>query len=404
MSQLNNWRFAARAASIRPSAIREMLKITQQPQMISFAGGLPSPALFPLDRIREASERVLRDQPQAALQYSTTEGYAPLRQWIAERVSQGRVNISPDQVLIVSGSQQALDLTGKLFLDPEDTVLVEAPTYVGALQTWNTYQARYDSVPIDADGIQLEAFEAALQRKPKMAYILPNFQNPSGVRLSLERRAQVAELAQRYGVPIFEDDAYARLGFEGEDLPNLYGYAPENTLYFGTFSKTLVPGYRLAWIVGPPEIIQRLVHAKQAADLHTSTIAQMTAYEAIKDGFLEEHAQSVRKVYAERCQYMLAQMREHFPAEVRWNDPQGGMFIWVTLPAGLNSQELLQQAVAQKVAFVPGVPFFADGSGSNTFRLSYATSSPEQIATGIERLGQVLKAAMQAQHASTLAP
>jgi 2-aminoadipate transaminase len=390
------WNFAQRSAHIAPSIIREILKLTLKPEIISFAGGLPSPDAFPMERIREAAQHALDIYGTAALQYGTTEGFLPLREWIAARVSQGgRCKVDADQVLITSGSQQALDLIGKIFLDPGDFVALERPTYLGALQAFNAYQAQYLSMEMDDQGVLLEGFEATLKKNPKFAYLLPNYQNPSGILLSEERRAPLAKMAEKYGVPLIEDDAYWGLRFWGEELPNLYNFAPDNTLYVGTFSKTLAPGFRLAFVVGEKTVISKLVQAKQAADLHTPTFVQTIAYEALKDGFLESHSQFISKLYGERCNRMLEGMDAHFPKGLHWVRPQGGMFVWVTLPEHMNALELFNKALEQNVAFVPGTPFYADGTGHNTLRLNFSHSSLEQIEDGIERLGKVLHLALE---------
>ncbi len=390
------WNYAQRSAHIAPSVIREILKLTLKPEIISFAGGLPSPDAFPMERIRQATQSAMDTYGTATLQYGPTEGFGPLREWIAARVSQGgRCKVDPDQVLITSGSQQALDLIGKIFLDPGDFVALERPTYLGALQAFNAYQAQYLSMEMDDHGIMLEEFEAALKQNPKMAYLLPNYQNPSGILLDEARRAPLAKMAEKYGIPLIEDDAYWGLRFWGEELPNLYSYAPDNTLYVGTFSKTLAPGFRLAFIVAEKSLISKLVQAKQAADLHTTTFVQMIAYEALKDGFLEQHSVFISELYGERCNTMLEAMDRHFPKGLHWVRPQGGMFVWVTLPEHMNSLEIFTKAVEQNVAFVPGTPFFADGTGQNTLRLNFSHASLEQIKDGIERLGNVLHQALE---------
>ena len=389
------WNLAERTTHIKPSVIREILKLTQRPNIISFAGGLPSPDAFPLEHIGAATARVLEKYGTSALQYSTTEGFPQLREWVAQTVSsRGRSVVSPDQVLITSGSQQALDLIGKVFLDPGSLVAVESPTYMGALQAWNAYQAQYTTMDMDEDGVKLESLEAALKRSPRFAYLLPNYQNPSGIMLSAERRLEAAKMAERYGVPLLEDDAYAGLTFDGNIPPSLYGYAPDNTIYVGTFSKTLAPGLRLAWIVADKNLITKLVETKQGTDLHTSSFGQLLAYECIEGGFLEEHSRFISSLYGERCARMLAQMDAHFPPEVTWTRPSGGMFVWVTLPQHMSAQKLFEVALEQEVAFVPGTPFYANGGGENTLRLNFSSSSLEKIDLGIERLGKAIRDAM----------
>ena len=396
--------YAQRMQHMSSSIIRELLKLTQRPEVISFAGGLPSPDTFPVERFQQAAEKVLREHSAQALQYGATEGYLPLREMIARHAARYGIQVTPDHILITNGSQQALDLLGKLFLDPGDHVLVEKPTYLGALQAWNAYQPRYLSVPLDDEGMQIPALEQALKAKPKFIYALPNFHNPAGVTLSLERRGQLVALAEEHGIPIVEDDPYGQLRYEGEHLPSLVtldagrhaggqGYAG-NVIYLSTFSKTLAPGLRLGWVVAPVNVIQQLTRAKQGADLHTSTFVQLVAYETARGGFLDEHVRQIRQLYKQRRDAMLAALERHFPKGVRWTHPAGGLFLWVTLPEGTDTAELLQVAIKEDVAFVPGYAFFADGSGKNTMRLNFSYSPPQIIEEGIRRLGRALDHAL----------
>ncbi len=400
-------RYALRMGRMRSSIIRELLKLTERPEVISFAGGLPAPEVFPIEEFRAASERVLREHGPEALQYSTTEGYRPLREMIARHTARYGIVVKPENVLITSGSQQALDLLGRVFLNPGDRILVERPTYLGALQAWNAYQAEYIGVPIDDEGLRTDYLEEALRAGPKFIYALPNFQNPTGVTLSLARRRRLVELAAEAGVPLIEDDPYGQLRYEGEHLPplvvlegELHSAAGEccysgNVIYLSTFSKTLAPGLRLGWVIAPTEVINRLVQAKQGADLHTSTFVQMVAYEVARGGFLDRHVRKIRAVYRERRDAMLAAMEQHLPEGVRWTHPQGGLFLWATLPEGLNAQELLKEALEkEKVAFIPGGPFFPDRPEENTMRLNFSNASPERIAEGIRRLGRALEGAL----------
>ncbi len=391
-------RFAQRVQQMKSSAIRELLKVTEQPEMISFAGGLPAPEVFPLERVEMATHKVLKERGEQALQYGATEGYRPLRELLAQRMSRGNLRLTLENVLIVSGSQQALDLLGKIMIDPGDCVVVEAPTYMGALQAWNSYGATYVTVPADEHGMQTDHLEEALQQNPKFIYVLPNFQNPTGVTLTEKRRHTLVDQARRYGVPFVEDDPYAELRFEGEHLPSLLllegerqeGAYQGNGIYLGTFSKTMAPGMRLGWVIAPSEVIGKLVQAKQGVDLHTASFTQMIAYELLKDGFLDEHVHLIRRVYRERRDAMLAAMEEHFPEEVKWTHPEGGMFLWVTLPEGSDATALLRQAVERNVVFVPGESFYPNGGGCNTLRLNYSHDKPERISEGIGRLGRVL--------------
>ena len=332
-------RYAQRTKNVKSSAIRELLKLTQQPEVISFAGGLPAPDVFPIQRFQEACAKVLSMRGKEALQYGASEGYEPLREMIARHTSRYGIKAGPENVLITSGSQQALDLIGKLLINPGDRVLVEAPTYLGALQAFNVYGAEYVSVPSDDDGIQTEHLEGPLRSGPKFMYILPNFQNPGGTTLSEGRREELVLLADRFGIPIVEDDPYGQLRYEGEHLTPLVvldrvnlrrdnGYSIGNVIYLSTCSKTLAPGLRLGWIVAPADVISKMIQLKQGADLHTSTFTQMVAYEVAHDNFMDEHIKMIRRVYGERRDAMLAALEEFFPPEVTWTRPAGGLFLW----------------------------------------------------------------------------
>jgi 2-aminoadipate transaminase len=394
-------RFAQRTQRMGSSAIRELLKLTEQPDIISFAGGLPAPDVFPTEQFREACNRVMKDQGAQALQYGTTEGYYPLREQIVRHTARYGIEVTPDNILITSGSQQALDLLGKILINRGDHILVESPTYLGALQAWSAYGAEYVTVPMDEDGMDTDALEDALRSGPKFIYVLPNFQNPTGVTLAVERRHKLIELADRYGVPIVEDDPYGQLRYEGKHLPPVVlldyqcrdskeAYYSGNVIYLSTFSKTLAPGIRLAWVVAPPVVIRKLVQAKQGADLHTSSFNQLVAYEVSRGGFLDEHIKVIRRVYGERRDVMLAAMDSYFPPVVDWTHPQGGLFLWGILPENLSAADVLKVAVEQKVAFVPGAPFYPVGGGHNTMRLNFSNATPEKIQEGIARLGRVL--------------
>ncbi len=401
-------RYALRTAGMTSSVIREILKVTQQPDVISFAGGLPAPELFPVAEIEAACRRVLDAHGAQALQYSTTEGYPPLRRFIVEKMAAYGIVAHEENVLITHGSQQGLDLIGKVFLDRGDTVLLEAPSYLGAIQAWRAYEARFATVPIDEDGMQVNLVEELLiQKRPKFIYVLPNFQNPAGTTLPLERREHLVELANRYGVPIVEDDPYGELRYSGEHITPILvldaqrlarsgagegdRYHRGDVIYLSTFSKTLAPGFRVGWIVAPVPVIRKLVQAKQAADLHTNTFGQMVIYELVKTGFLKRHVRRLREVYRERRDTMLAAMEACFPEGVTWTVPDGGLFLWVTLPEGIDTQELLREAIEEKVAFVPGGAFYASGGGANTMRLNFSNAPPEKIEIGIERLGRIMR-------------
>jgi 2-aminoadipate transaminase len=409
MSTLWESRYSLRARESKSSTIRELLKICDRPGMISFAGGLPAAEVFPVQRFQEACQKVLASQAGSALQYGATEGYEPLREMIARHMARYAIHAKVENVLITSGSQQALDLIGKLLINSGDRVLVEAPTYLGALQAFNGYGAQYLSVPIDDDGLRTELLETSLRLGPKFMYILPNFQNPAGVTLSLGRRHQLILLADKYGIPIVEDDPYGQLRYEGEHLPPLVvldrenvrrdnGFSIGNVIYLSTFSKTLAPGIRLGWIVAPPKVISKLVQLKQGADLHTSTFTQAVAFEVARGGFLDQHVKSIRGVYRQRRDVMLQALQEFFPPEVTWTRPQGGLFLWVALPEGMDSRSLFQSALAENVAFVPGDSFYA-GNGPEScrhLRLNFSHPDPQQIREGIRRLSLAVKSQLSA--------
>ncbi len=411
MSTLWKSRYAQRTLGVKSSAIRELLKVTQRPEIISFGGGLPAPDVFPVERFEQACHKVLADHGAMALQYGTTEGYQPLREMIAENMARYGIVASADNVLITSGSQQALDLIGKLLINRGDRILVEAPTYLGALQAFNVYGAQYVSVPVDNDGLISDRVDESLRSGPKFMYVLPNFQNPSGVTLSEGRRHQLILLADKYGIPIVEDDPYGQLRYEGEhiaplvvlDRENLQrdnGFTLGNVIYLSTFSKTLAPGSRLAWMVAPEDVIAKLVQLKQAADLHTSTFNQYVAYEVARDGFLDQHVRLIRRVYRERRDAMLESLKDFFPQEVTWTHPQGGLFLWVTLPDGTDSEALFHSALAENVAFVAGDCFYANNGheGSRHMRLNFSHSRPELIREGIRRLSLAVKRQIHGSH------
>lgn len=396
------YRYAHRASKMGSSVIRELLKLTEQPDVISFAGGLPAPAVFPVEKFREACNTVLQNEGPQALQYGTTEGYKPLREMIARHTARYGIEVSADNIMLTSGSQQALDFIGRLFINRGDYVVVESPTYLGALQAWNAYGAQYISVRSDEHGMVVDELEAALRIGPKFIYILPNFQNPSGATMTLERRKKLVELADKYGVPLIEDDPYGQLRYDGEHIPSVVkldsdfrgpngGHYSGNVIYMSTFSKLLAPGLRLAWVIAPPEVIRRLVMTKQAADLHTSTLSQFVAYEVARGGFLNEHVKLIRATYKERRDVMLEIMDEIWPREVRWTRPEGGMFLWGILPEKMDAAELLKKALEKKVAFVPGAAFHPTGGGHNTLRINFSYPDPDTIREGMTRLGLLLK-------------
>lgn len=391
-----NWNglLAPRMAGMTASEIRELLKLIEQPDIISFAGGIPDPDLFPREDIAAAYDRVLRGNSMAAaaLQYSISEGYLPLREWIGARMAVG-----PEEILITSGSQQGLDFLGKLLLAPGDAVAVTMPTYLGALQAFSPYQPRYLAVPMDEHGIRTDLLGEVLAQGPKFLYLVPDFQNPNGITMSLERRIEVLELCRRHGVPVIEDGAYSELRYDGEHLPSLLALDDRTdggiVLHAGTFSKTIVPALRVGWVTGPKSIVSRLVLMKQAADLHSSTINQMVIH-ALAESTFDAHVARLRPAYRERRDALLAALDEHFPADARWTRPEGGMFVWVELPEGMDGTALLERAIREaRVAFVPGAAFYPDRSGKNTIRLSFSVNRPDRIREGIRRLGALISEA-----------
>jgi len=398
-----DYRYAQRTQRMGGSAVRELLKLTEQADIISFGGGMPAPEVFPVKEFEQACIRVLREQGAQALQYGATEGYTPLREMIARHSKRVGVNISTDNLLITSGSQQALDLLGKIFINRGDRILVESPTYVGALQAWNAYGAEYVTVPSDENGMNTDELEQALRIGPKFIYVLPNFQNPTGTTIPLMRRMRLVELADKYGVPIIEDDPYGQLRYDGEHIPavavldgQMRTSTPTssytgNVIYLSTFSKILAPGIRLAWVTAPPEVITKLATAKQGCDLHTATFNQIVAYEVGRGGFLDQHVKVICKAYKERRDVMLDALEEHMPQGVHWTHPEGGLFLWATLPECINTTDLLKKTLEQKVAFVPGTSFYPRGGGLNTMRLNFSNATPDKINEGIARMGRVIK-------------
>ena len=375
------------------SAVRDILKVTEQPEIISFAGGLPAPELFPVEALAEAHAQVFSSEGRAALQYSTTEGWSPLREWIAHRMLSRGVEAEADNVLVTSGSQQGIDLVAKIFLEAGDTVLVENPCYVAALQAFSGYEARIVSVESDDEGMRVDQVERALiDSDPKLIYIVSEFSNPKGVSLSSERRAHLVGLSRKYGVPIVEDDPYSELRYRGERNPPLASLDEEGlVIYLSTFSKTLSPGMRLGWVVASRELIHALVIAKQAADLHSSTIQQRAAAKLLETFDYDAHVSDLNRVYGSRCLSMLEALESHFPRETRWTRPEGGLFLWIELPEHVRGEALLEEALRRKVAFVPGAPFFANNPRHNFIRLNFSNQLPELIDEGIKRLARVIE-------------
>ncbi len=387
------WTMARRAERLNPSTIREILKITERPGIISLAGGLPSADSFPVAAMAEATAKVLRDTPREALQYAASEGYAPLRAWVAAQMQAQGLQVDADQVLITTGSQQGLDLVGKVLIDPGSTVAVESPTYLGALQAFNPYEADFVAVEGDDEGPLPAGLDAA--RDARFLYLLPNFQNPSGRCLSADRRLALADKALAIGLPVVEDNPYGDLWFDAPPPPPISARMGGQAVYLGSFSKVLAPGLRLGYVVAPKLLYPKLLQAKQAADLHTPGFNQRVVHEVIKDGFLDRHVPTIRARYQAQRDAMRAALDAHMPAGCRWNVPVGGMFFWVTLPPQLDATALLPKAVEAGMAYVPGAPFFADAGGhANTLRLSFVTVPPAQIAAGVAALAGVLREAV----------
>jgi len=398
-----SYHLAGRTQRMKSSAIRELLKLTEQPDVISFAGGLPAPEFFPLEAIEEACRSVLHRDGRKALQYSTTEGYLPLREWLSASMHKYGVPAVPGNVLLTNGSQQALDLVGKVFIDRDDFVITSRPTYLGAIQAWNAYGARYHTVSMDEDGMVVDEIEDAYEkvladsgRPPKFIYVLPNFHNPAGTTISLERREKLAEIASRLNLPIVEDDPYGQLRYEGEDLPPVCTFVPEQTIYLGTFSKTMTPGLRLGWIVCPEVLMNWFVMAKQGADLHTGTFVQYVANEICQSGLIKEHVRRLRQVYKERRDTMLDALAEFWPAELcSWTRPLGGLFLWAQLPERVDAIDFFPKAIAERVAYVPGINFYPNEDGGfNAMRLNFSYCPPNMIVEGIRRLGIAIKKEM----------
>ncbi len=385
-----NWNLARRTARMNPSVIREILKLTERPGVISLAGGLPSPDTFPVAAMREAADRVLRDAPHAALQYAASEGHLPLREWVVAHMAGQGLAVDASQVLITTGSQQGLDLVGKVLIDAGDRVAVESPTYLGALQAFVPYEPEFVTVACDDDGPIPKGLAAA--QGARFLYVLPNFQNPTGRCIGAARRAALVAAAESRGLPLVEDNPYGDLWFDAPPPPPLATRWQDGTVYLGSFSKVLAPGLRLGYVVAPRMLYAKLLQAKQAADLHTPGFNQRLVHEVIRDGFLDAHVPTIRARYKAQRDAMAAALECHLGgAGCRWSVPQGGMFFWLELPEGIDAAALLPQAVARGVAYVPGAAFFADDARAHTLRLSFVTVSPALIDTGIAALAGVLQ-------------
>lgn len=384
--------FAERMGGLKSSAIRDILKVTSKPGMISFAGGLPAPELFPLDEILKLTQTIFSRYQSSILQYSVTEGIAPLREKISRMLDPEGKSIGPDNILITQGSQQALDLLSKLYIEKGTVVLTENPSYLGALQCFTLFQAYISAVDSDDDGIIPASLEETVSRmQPALLYLMPNFQNPTGISLSVERRHEIVDMARRHGFMVIEDDPYGDLIFEGNRPPSLLSLGGTRSIIrLGSFSKTIAPGLRIAYVAADEDIIHKLAVIKQGTDLQTNTFGQYLVNEYLGNGGYQGHIDLLRRTYGSRRDLMLDAMKRHFPGSVRWNRPSGGMFLWVRLPEGRNSRDLLTACLERQVAFVPGQEFFPDGSGENTIRLNYSNASPENIEEGVRRMGAAM--------------
>lgn len=384
--------FADRMSCVHKSFVREILKITEDPEIISFAGGLPNPRYFPVQEVASATQKVLSECGEAALQYSTTEGYLPLREMIAARYAKQGLKISPGEILITNGSQQGLDLLAKAFLNKGDGVIMERPTYLAAIQSFGLFEPRFHSIPLQEDGIDVEALGKTLSKdRAKLFYSVPNFQNPTGITYSREKRKAVAEMLSGGKTVFIEDNPYGELRFMGEDVPSLRNYLGEDAVLLGSFSKIVSPGVRLGWVCACEEIMEKLIVAKQASDLHSNYLCQRIVHQYFMDNDIELHIAKIRRAYREQRDFMVETMEDTFPGDVAFTRPEGGMFLWATLPENMSSLDLFNRAIAMKVAFVPGQAFYADGGGSNTMRLNYSNSDNERIAGGIKRLAKAIK-------------
>jgi len=389
------FKFAKRMSEIKASEIREILKVTEKPEVISFAGGLPAPELFPVNEIKEVNRIVLEENGAKALQYTTTEGYRPLRSWIAERMnSRLGTNFDCDNILITHGSQQALDLSGKVFLDEGDVVFCESPTYLAAISAFRAYGCEFIEIPTDDEGMVISKLAKQLEscKRAKLIYVIPDFQNPTGRTWSIERRKQLAEVSAKYGIAVVEDNPYGELRFEGEFLHAVKSFdVTGNILCTGTFSKIFCPGYRIGWIAGDKDIIRKYVLVKQGTDLQCNTIAQMEISKYLDLYDIDTHIEKIREIYRKRRDLAIQTMENAFPENVVFTRPNGGLFAWVELPAHINARKVLEKSLEQNIAFVPGGSFFPNGGKENTFRINFSNMPEDKIVEGLTRLGDILK-------------
>jgi len=388
--------FATRMRDLGGDVVANMFALTEKADIISFAGGIPSPDALPVERLRELADEVLCTSGKQVLQYATIDGYGPLREWLAAWMAETGVRATRENVLVTSGGQQGIDLAAKAFLNPGDCVLVERPTYLAAIPIFKTYEARFAAVESDDEGIIPESFEEACRKhNPKLLYVVPTFQNPTGVTIPADRRRAIAEIAGRYTVLVLEDDPYAKLRYDGDPAPSIASFDNHgNSIFVGSFSKIVSPGLRVGYMVSPAHVQPRLAQCKQSTDFHTSNLSQRLIYEFCARGYLGPHLEVIKKAYAEKRDAALRAMEKHFPDGVKWTHPQGGLFVWATLPDQINTTELIKRASERKVAFIPGVPFYFDETGHNTMRLNFSNASLDALDEGLNRLGTVIREAL----------
>jgi 2-aminoadipate transaminase len=381
---------AKRMQHARRSYVREILKAAAKPEVISFAGGLPNPKFIPVEAIGEAIQTTLKEQGAGALQYYSSEGHPPLRQWIADQYAAEGLAVKPEQILITTGSQQGLDLVGKVLIDPGDKVVVEDPTYIAALQAFGLYEPAIRAVPMDSDGIDPKQLRLEIEAGARLAYCMPNFQNPTGISYSAARRAEVVKVIRSSHAVVVEDDPYGRLRFGGQSLPPMARELPGQSILFGSFSKIIAPGMRLGWICTPMELMDKFIIAKQAVDLHSENLGQWVIHRLVTGGNFENHLRAIREAYGRQCRAMIDAIERYLPPDVKCTRPEGGMFLWLTLPDGISAVQLFERAIKLGVAFVPGVAFFAHGGGENMMRLNFSNCDEARIIEGIRRLASAM--------------
>lgn len=390
--RIDLWKIAKHVVNLEASIIREILKVSSQPGIVNFAGGLPAPELFPIKDLEESFEKAVKDHGQKVFQYSLSMGITELRELLAARATERGTLTKAENILITSGAQQAIELVARAFIEPGDYILTENPTYLGALQAFNYYQAKYTTVEMDDEGMISEKIIEKIEKyKPKLIYTVSNFQNPTGITMSVDRRKALVDIAMRYNIPIIDDNPYGDIRFTGERIPTLKSIGGDNVIALRTFSKIIAPGFRIGWMNGPAEVLKVFEKVKQCVDLHTNCLGQYIIHEFVKAGKLEPHIKTICKDYGEKRNVMLQTMKETFPEGLKWTEPEGGLFLWVELPKHMSAKEIFPKAIEKKVAFVYGQPFFPGGEGANTMRLNYCNASHDDIRAGITRLADVIK-------------